>query len=141
MRSLLCAVLLAGSGCGPGPGLDPAFSGTWTGPVTVLLDGLSPLSYDGTLSIAAIDGKASLSTLCPSGSSPATLNGVGSEIMWSGTWHCPTFSTGDCASIEPVIASGRLDLESDTTLSGHSFGTATGCGVQRQMTVTLALHK
>ena len=122
--------------CGGGIlGLDPAFSGTWVGPVVISAPGQQSVNYTGGIVVAVAGSTATVAGLCLNGGGTVTFQGSGDSASWSGALAWSPFSTTSCASVAQVLTHLQATLNG-TMLSGQGTGTLTGCGLSFAVTFT-----
>src|SRR5207237_87701 len=124
MRPQLIAIALAcacGGSSGGSPNLDPAFSGTWTGPATLVVSGQGSQSYTARIVIAVSGQTATVADVCLDGSGSITAQGSGETASWQGSLTCPPVAFSNCSSVTEVFQSAT------TTLNGNALS-AQGSG-------------
>jgi hypothetical protein len=140
MRRLLVTVAaLLLSACGgsssDGAQLDSALTGTWNGQTTVSFPGYAPFYYQSYLHIAVSGQNAVVTAICPDGSGSVTATGTGESASWHGSLSCPGVPLGSCPSVSATYTSATATL-SNGTMSAQAVGTATGCGMTSNVTVS-----
>jgi sarcosine oxidase gamma subunit len=138
----LAAALMAacGGSSSSGSDLDPGFSGTWTGPATLTISGQTPQSYTARLVIAAAGQTATFSDVCFDGSGSITIHGSGRSATWSGSYACPPVAFTNCSSVTETFQSASVVLNGKA-LSAQGSGTASGCGLTKDFTITMTGSK
>ena len=139
----MVAIALA---CGGGGGssssqdLDPAFSGSWTGPATLSISGETPQNYTARLVIAVSGQNATFSDVCLDGSGSLTIHGSGRSATWTGNYACPPVAFTNCSAVTATFTSASVVLNG-SALSAQGSGTASGCGQSKAFTITMTGSK
>src|SRR5258707_6700409 len=120
-----------GSG-GSSSGLNPAFTGAWSGTTTATIQGFAPYSYHSGINIAVSGSTGNITQVCTDGSGSISFQGSGSSAQWSGPATCPPVALfGICSAVTPTYQSGSLSLNTANTLTAQGTGMASGCGASR----------
>ena len=129
MRKILALSIAAASACGGSSGgnLDPALGGTWNGNATLTLQGGSPQTFPGDLSLTVSGQDATMNGVCLDGSNSVTMHGSGKSASWQGTLACPPVQFTGCAVVTMTFQSASVSLNG-TTLTAQGAGSASGCG-------------
>jgi hypothetical protein len=142
-RVLFVLVQMVCLACGSEPDdtLNTAFNGIWEGSTTFVFEGYAPQLWTGVLSIAVSGNLASVSGVCPDGTSGIVeTRGGGDSAEWQGTLSCPSVSAEECSSIVYTYHSARLDLDGDAVLI-QGAGIVSGCGQSFPFTIIFTGYK
>ena len=119
----------------PPPAVDPGFSGAWTGPTTITSPGQQPLTYTGSLTMAANGDTLTASRFCPDGRGSFSMTGNGRSVNWAGSYTC-AYASSACATTTMTFTSATFVLNSTTSMTATSQGIIAGCGQSFNVTHT-----
>jgi hypothetical protein len=137
MLLLMAVTAACGGSSNSSASLDPAFSGTWLGPVVVTAPGQQPLTYTGQVVIAAAGATATVANICFNNTGSVTIHGSGESASWNGTLTCSPFATTACSAVTETFTSLAATLNNGL-LAGQGAATVSGCGQTYNATFTIA---
>jgi hypothetical protein len=138
MRKILAFLMAAAAACGGSSGgpLDPAMGGTWSGTATLTLQGGSPQTFPGDLTLTVSGQDATMASVCLDGSGSVTMHGSGESASWQGSLVCPPVVFTGCSAVTLTFQSVNVALNG-STLTAQGAGSASGCGTTLGFTLGL----
>ena len=128
MRRVLAFLIAATAACGGSSGgnLDAAMGGTWSGTATLTLQGASPQTFAGDLTLTVSGQDATMASVCLDGSGSVTMHGSGRSASWQGSLVCPPVQFTSCSAVTMTFQSVNVTLNG-STLTAQGAGSASGC--------------